>query len=88
MDSFATEAQIPPTSDSVKYVTSDAPFKKWICLYPIYLDANRSLTQGRKVPKKIAFPDPYPRAMVDAVRRLKLPVFVEVSVLLADKPAA
>ena len=58
-------------------VKDSAPFKRWPCVYPIYLDANVSLQGGRRVSKKYAYPDPLPRAIVEAVRRLKLPIFLE-----------
>jgi signal recognition particle subunit SEC65 len=69
--------QAPLLTSGVKYVDSDEAFKQWICLYPVYLNAEKSAHDGRRVPKEMAYPDPYPRAIVEAVRQLQLPVFVE-----------
>jgi len=64
-------------TEDVQYVESAEPFKTWICVYPVYLDADKSISGGRRVAKEYAHPDPYPRAIVESVRKLKLPVFVE-----------
>jgi signal recognition particle subunit SRP19 len=51
----------------------------WVCLYPIYFDAERSSRNGRKVPKELAYPKPDIRAIREAVRRLRLSTAIEVS---------
>ncbi|KAI8049777.1 signal recognition particle, SRP19 subunit [Syncephalis plumigaleata] len=62
---------------NVRYVESDELFKDWVCLYPIYFDADRSLEHGRKVPKSLAYPKPDARAIVEASKQLRLMVAFE-----------
>ncbi|KAI9592500.1 signal recognition particle, SRP19 subunit [Syncephalis fuscata] len=62
---------------NVRYVNSDELFKDWVCLYPIYFDADRSLEDGRKVAKIYAYPQPDARAIVEAAKKLRLMVAFE-----------
>ncbi|RKP26305.1 signal recognition particle, SRP19 subunit [Syncephalis pseudoplumigaleata] len=61
----------------VRYVESDALFKDWVCLYPVYFDAGRSLGHGRKVPRSLAYANPDARAIVEACKKLRLHVAFE-----------
>jgi signal recognition particle subunit SRP19 len=51
--------------------------KHWQCLYPIYFDANRSRTEGRRVGKQQAVDNPLAREIVDAAASLGLQVVFE-----------
>ncbi|TPX48478.1 hypothetical protein SeMB42_g02974 [Synchytrium endobioticum] len=52
-------------------------FKSWICCYPIYIDADKSVQEGRRIPKPLAVKEPNIFAMVEAVRRLGLSAVLE-----------
>ncbi len=47
--------------------------KKWQVLYPVYLDKNRSVAEGRRVPQSAALSDPKVEemAMVRVTRVLR-----------------
>jgi hypothetical protein len=34
------------------------PLREWVSVYPCYLDSERTLTQGRRVPEQFACPEP------------------------------
>ena len=51
--------------------------KRWQCLYPVYFDANRTRTEGRRVGKELAVENPLAREIVDAVQLLGLNVVFE-----------
>mmetsp|Transcript_7895 Transcript_7895/g.10015 ORF Transcript_7895/g.10015 Transcript_7895/m.10015 type:complete len:169 (-) Transcript_7895:142-648(-) len=45
----------------------------WFMIYPIYLDSNRTLAQGRKVPKEHACIAPIPQEIAEVCTHFKLP---------------
>ncbi|KAJ3197089.1 vacuolar protein sorting-associated protein 1 [Irineochytrium annulatum] len=53
--------------------------KRWVCVYPVYLDAGKSYSQGRKVGKQLAVPEPSIVYMGECCRRLGLSAVVEGS---------
>ena len=54
-----------------------ADFKTYQCLYPLYFDANRSKSEGRRVGKESAVSNPLAREIVEAVQTLGLKVVFE-----------
>ncbi|KAJ1984077.1 signal recognition particle subunit [Dimargaris verticillata] len=68
-------AQLP--KDRVNYVTDDAAFKSWVCLYPAYFDRNRSFQKGRRVSHDVAVDRPKARHIAEAVSRLHLRLLYE-----------
>lgn len=51
--------------------------KRYQCLYPLYFDANRTRSQGRRVGKELAVQNPLAREIVDAVQLLGLDTVFE-----------
>lgn len=49
-----------------------AETKHWVCLYPIYFDASRSVNGGRRVNADLAVQNPLARTIADAVATLQL----------------
>ncbi|KAJ2962926.1 hypothetical protein NQZ79_g1963 [Umbelopsis isabellina] len=45
-------------------------YKRWVCVYPCYIDAEKSLDQGRKIPKAKAVNKPHAYHMALAVQKL------------------
>ncbi len=60
----------PSTSDTDRH-------KRYQCLYPLYFDANRTRSQGRRVGQVLAVPNPLAREIVDAVQLLGLDTVFE-----------
>ncbi|RKP05325.1 hypothetical protein THASP1DRAFT_32831 [Thamnocephalis sphaerospora] len=81
------QVQHLPGYGQVRYVESDELFKRWVCLYPLYFDADRSLENGRKVSRELAYPQPDARAIVEAVKQLRLPVAFEATNGADTRPA-
>ncbi|KAL1917981.1 uncharacterized protein VTP21DRAFT_3247 [Calcarisporiella thermophila] len=52
-------------------------FKTWVCVYPIYIDAGRSVESGRRIPKSKAVDNPHVFHMVHALKKLNMPVAFE-----------
>ncbi|KAJ9071947.1 signal recognition particle subunit [Entomophthora muscae] len=52
------------------YAQDVAPFKDWICIYPIYFDANVSIHKGRKVKKAWAIKNPNVIHLMYAIHKL------------------
>jgi signal recognition particle subunit SEC65 len=53
---------------------------RWVCVYPCYIDADKSLDQGRKIPKIKAVNKPHAYHMALAVQKLgNMSVVYEVS---------
>jgi signal recognition particle subunit SRP19 len=50
---------------------------KWICLYPLYIDISKSLSEGRKVPKAFACENPYASGIVKVIQDIPLPCGIE-----------
>ena len=67
--------QIP---ESLHHVIESRSFRNWLILYPLYLDATRSIHDGRRVSLKHAYPHPNIRAMFHAAVLLHIPVIREV----------
>ncbi|KAI9229343.1 MAG: signal recognition particle, SRP19 subunit [Piptocephalis tieghemiana] len=76
MDFMPEDPGIP--GGNTRYVEDPTPYKKWVCIYPVYLDSTKSYTQGRKVSKADAYPSPDPRAIAEAARRLALRALIEM----------
>lgn len=51
--------------------------KRYQCLYPLYFDANRTRSQGRRVSQELAVQNPLAREIVDAVQLLGLDTVFE-----------
>lgn len=51
--------------------------KRYQCLYPLYFDANRTRSQGRRVGQELAVQNPLAREIVDAVQLLGLDTVFE-----------
>ncbi|KAJ3036195.1 signal recognition particle subunit [Rhizophlyctis rosea] len=51
--------------------------KNWTCLYPIYIDATRSKSHGRRIPKPLSHPAPTAIYMAEACRTLGFPTVLE-----------
>jgi signal recognition particle subunit SEC65 len=51
--------------------------RRWVCVYPAYLD-DVSVQKGRRVNKELAVKDPPIVLMAEAVRHLNLECIVEV----------
>lgn len=60
----------PPKYDKEKV-------RNWQCLYPLYFDASRTRSEGRRVGKELAVPNPLAREIVEAVGKLGLQVAFE-----------
>ncbi|KAI7860894.1 signal recognition particle, SRP19 subunit [Circinella umbellata] len=52
-------------------------YKNWVCVYPLYIDADKSQAKGRKVHKDIAVKNPHAYHMAIAVQQLGLSVVYE-----------
>lgn len=52
-------------------------FFSWVCVYPCYIDADKSVSEGRKVIKKYAVSKPNAYHMALATQRLGLSVVYE-----------
>lgn len=50
---------------------------RWAVLYPLYFDSSRTRSQGRRIGKDLAVPNPLAREVVEAVARLGLHVAFE-----------
>ena len=63
-------ATLPPSADRTQY-------NSFQCLYPVYFDATRSRSEGRRVPSSIAVKNPLAREIANACSRLMLPTLLE-----------
>ncbi|KAJ1960157.1 signal recognition particle subunit [Dipsacomyces acuminosporus] len=61
----------------MKVVSDAGQFRKWVCLYPLYFDKQRSIEQGRKVPKELAVESPHGRQLSRAVKEVGFNVCYE-----------
>ncbi|EMD34679.1 hypothetical protein CERSUDRAFT_116869 [Gelatoporia subvermispora B] len=80
----ASPSYLPPPrgangrSDNV--ITDITPYKKWTCVYPIYLDAKRPYGRGeRRVPRQRSVWWPLSKDVADAAVRLGLGALHEVN---------
>lgn len=60
----------PSTSENDRH-------KRYQCLYPLYFDASRTRSQGRRVGHELAVPNPLAREIVEAVQLLGLDTVFE-----------
>jgi len=51
--------------------------ERWVHIYPIYLNKNKTVAEGRRVPKEIAVEDPIAREIVIALQEKGYDLFVE-----------
>ena len=49
----------------------------WICVYPNYLDANKTVAEGRRISKSIAVPSPNVRELGEVCSALGLKYAIE-----------
>lgn len=49
----------------------------WVCIYPVYIDASRSLKGGRRVAKEHCCLRPTARQIAEVANALHLPVFID-----------
>ncbi|KAI9016385.1 signal recognition particle, SRP19 subunit [Phycomyces nitens] len=68
--SVATTPQGVRTMDPSEY-------KDWVCVYPAYIDADKSVTEGRKISKSSAVKNPHAYHMALAVQSMGLSVVYE-----------
>ncbi|ORX86488.1 signal recognition particle, SRP19 subunit [Basidiobolus meristosporus CBS 931.73] len=67
-----------PSSDTgIRYIDSDEVFKRWICVYPAYLDSEKTVEEGRRIPKDKACKEPQVRQIAEAAKELGFPVAIE-----------
>ncbi|ORE06872.1 signal recognition particle, SRP19 subunit [Rhizopus microsporus var. microsporus] len=74
-----------PESDHIAVATgpqgvrrlSPEEYKDWICVYPCYIDADKSVQEGRKIAKEKAVSNPHAYHMALAVQRFGLTVVYE-----------
>ncbi|KAJ3130539.1 signal recognition particle subunit [Nowakowskiella sp. JEL0407] len=53
--------------------------KTWVCVYPVYIDSTKTMSEGRRVPKDIGISEPVIMFMAEAVRTLQLNCIAEMS---------
>ncbi|KAF2230054.1 signal recognition particle, SRP19 subunit [Viridothelium virens] len=77
--SLMNPSAIPSTSSSTQPRQAYDPqkTKHYHCLYPLYFDASRTRTEGRRVPASAAVTNPLARTIVDAVATLGLSAVFE-----------
>jgi len=64
----------------VPTVSDLTPYKKWICIYPIYVDAKRSYSSGsRRIAREKALWWPLSKDIADAASRMGLSVLHEIN---------
>ena len=51
--------------------------ERWVCIYPVYLNSKRSVTEGRKIPKELSIENPSIDEIRDVCTHLKLNMGVE-----------
>eukprot|EP00871_Galdieria_phlegrea_P000983 jgi/Galph1/1886/GphlegSOOS_G559.1 len=51
--------------------------KRWICIYPVYVDALNTLFEGRKISKTFCIDKPSVQEVAEACVQLGLETFVE-----------
>jgi len=66
-----------PNESSAHLTTLSAHMKQWFCLYPVYINRNKSDTDGRKIPKQFAVENPTAIYIAEAASSLGLPAALE-----------
>lgn len=51
---------------------------RWLCIYPIYLDKDRTAEQGRKISKELAISKPDIKELALATSKLGFQCIIEV----------
>jgi signal recognition particle subunit SRP19 len=64
-------------SQTLAHDADRSAYASFQCLYPIYFDASRTLSQGRRVPASLAVRNPLAREIASACSRLHLPTLLE-----------
>ncbi|KAG5980945.1 hypothetical protein E4U55_003455 [Claviceps digitariae] len=67
----------PPQAAPAPSAPDRSAFNSYQCLYPLYFDALRTRTQGRRVPSSLASSSPLAREIATACSRLRLPTVLE-----------
>lgn len=72
-----TPANLPSSTSTLAHDADRSAYSSFQCLYPIYFDASRTLSQGRRVPASLAVKNPLAREIANACSRLRLPTLLE-----------
>ena len=51
--------------------------QSWVCIYPVYIDADKTTSQGRKIREDLAVKNPHAYHMAVAVQQMGLSVVYE-----------
>ncbi|KAF2204907.1 signal recognition particle, SRP19 subunit [Delitschia confertaspora ATCC 74209] len=70
--SSSAQTFLQPQSPAVRTTTDRSASKQFQCLYPVYFDASRTRTEGRRVGSELAVQNPLAREMADAAASLGL----------------
>ncbi|KZT10238.1 signal recognition particle, SRP19 subunit [Laetiporus sulphureus 93-53] len=74
---FKSATPVPPRDE--RTVTDITPYKKWTCIYPIYIDAKRPCGRGeRRIARSKSIWWPLSKDIVDASNRLGLGTLHEI----------
>ena len=68
---------LPNHSQTLPASADRAQYASFQCLYPVYFDASRSRSEGRRVPASLAVKNPLAREIANACSRLVLPTLLE-----------
>jgi len=72
--------QAPSVKPPINTVTDITPYKKWTCIYPIYIDAKRPYATGeRRLARQLSVWWPLSKDIADATNRLGLGTLHEVN---------
>ena len=74
----AAPITLPPSVSGAMNLPPNPDISKFHCLYPIYLDKAKTLTQGRRLPLSAAVPSPNMREIVESCKELRIPIAAEV----------
>jgi signal recognition particle subunit SRP19 len=66
-----------PADQTLAHDADRSAYASFQCLYPVYFDASRTLSQGRRVPASLAVRNPLAREIANACSRLRLPTLLE-----------
>ncbi|KAJ1558845.1 signal recognition particle subunit [Nowakowskiella sp. JEL0078] len=74
-----SSSSIPPPMQRVERLDPNLEklSKTWMCVYPLYIDANKTMSQGRRIPKEFAVNEPVAVYMAEVVRSLGLSCIFE-----------
>lgn len=75
--SLMNPASVPSRTLPSKGGYDKEKIQKWQCLYPLYFDAGRTRSEGRRVGKEMAVHSPLARDIVEGVAKLGLQVAFE-----------